>query len=153
MSVLARYRKKGGFRQLLLLIETSQPIKQEKLLEVVESEDPQWAELIRAKKLTAEIIFSWQDQHIATILEFMKPKMCAALLKAMDEERFKSLRSFIPFEKYKGIKEHMDSMEIPRPAEVVAAQNHLLETVRHLDAEKKLEIRYIAPQFDISESA
>lgn len=153
MSVLTRYRKKGGFRQLILLIETSQPVKQAKLLEVVENEDPQWAELIRNKKLTAEIVFSWENQHVATILEFMKPKMCATLLKGISEAKYMELRGLIPFEKFKQIKEHFDGMDEPRPVEMMAAENHLLETVRHLDAEKTLEIRYIAPQFDISEAA
>lgn len=153
MSILARYRKPGGFLQLLKLIETSQPAKQEKLLDVVEKEDPRWAELIREKKLTSEMILSWDHSTQATIFEYMVARHCATLFKRMEEGKLVEFRDIFKLEKYKELHDLVEHMNDPLESEYIAACNHLLETVRYLDEEKKIILRFINPILDLEEAA
>ena len=153
MSILARYRKPGGFKQLLQLIETSQPTKQEKLLEVVEKEDPQWAQMIREKKITPEMVLGWKNDHLVIIFEHMMTRHCACLFKMLGEEKLKEFRDLFRGDKYRDIKNIFDDSADPLDTEVVAANNHLLETVRFLDEEKKINLRYINPLLDLSEAS
>ncbi len=153
MSVLARYRKPGGFKQLLQLIETSQPLKQEKLLEVVEKEDPAWADLIRQKKITPDMVLSWKADDLVVIFENMMPRHCACLCKNLEEERFKEIAALFTPEKFRDVKGIVGDSSQPTESELVAAHNHLLETVRFLDEEKKINLRFINPMLDLSEAA
>ncbi len=153
MSVLARYRKPGGFKQLLQLIETSQPVKQEKLLEVVEKEDPRWARLLREKKITPDMVLSWNADHLATIFEHMMPRHCAAIFKKLGNDKFSEYSTLLKEDKYRDLKNIVDDSSYPSDGELVAAHNNLLETVRFLDEEKKIDLRYINPQLDLSEAS
>ena len=153
MSVLARYRKPGGFKQLLQLIETSQPLKQEKLLEVVEKEDPTWADRIRAKKITPEMVLSWNNDALVTIFENMNPRHCACIFKQLGRDKFKEFANFFETEKYRDLKNLIDEEGEASAGEILSANNHLLETVRYLDEEKKINLRHIDPLLDLSEAS
>ncbi len=153
MSILARYRKPGGFKQLLQLIETSQPVKQEKLLEVVEKEDPAWADLIRQKKITGPMILDWDSSHLVIIFEHMNPQHCACIFKHLGNDQLKGYINMFQAEKYRDLKNMVDDGRDPTESEIVAASNHMIETVRYLDEEKKINLRYINPILDISEAA
>lgn len=153
MSVLARYRKPGGFKQLLQLIETSQPAKQAKLLEVVEKEDPRWADLIREKKITPEMVLSWGTEHLVVIIENMSPRHSACILHSLEEEKYKECANLFRPEKYRDLKMLLDEMKEPTKSEIAAAGNNMLETVRLLDEEKKIDLRYINPVLDLSEAS
>ena len=52
MSMISRYKRPGGFVQLLSLIETSTAAKKEKFLEIVRSESESWANAIEQRVLT-----------------------------------------------------------------------------------------------------
>lgn len=153
MSILARYRKPGGFRQLLQLIETSQPIKQAKLLEVVEKEDPQWANLIRTKKIDASMVLKWDLEYQAMILENMVAQHAVVILKNSGDEKIKEFRTLLKLEKYRELDSLLTHMDPPKESALQAAQNHMLETVRYLDEEKKIILRFIDPSLDLSEAA
>lgn len=153
MSILARYRKPGGFKQLLQLIETSQPVKQAKLLEVVEKEDPSWADLIRQKKITPEMVLSWELDHLTTIFESMIPRHVAIILKNISDEKLMEFQQFFKLNKYNELKEILEHLDAPKEMEVRAAHNHMLEIVRFLDEERKISLRYINPDLDLSDAA
>ena len=153
MSILARYRKPGGFRQLLQLIETSQPVKQAKLLDVVEKEDPSWADLIRQKKLSPEMVLTWDLDHLTTIFESMVPRHAAVVIKNISDEKLIEFRQMFKLDKYNEIRDIVDSISSIQAAEIVAAHNHMLEVIRYLDEEKKIILRLIDPNLDLSEAA
>lgn len=153
MSVLTRYRRPGGFKQLLQLIETSQPVKQAKLLEVVESEDPVMAERIRQKKITTTMVMSWPVEHLVVILENMHPMHLLCIMQNLDEETFKLYAGAFSPDKYREVKSLLAEEQEITSAQMAAAQTHMLETVRFLDEEKKIDLRYIDPALDISEAA
>lgn len=59
MGMLDRYKKKGGFVQLLQLIETSPSKKQEQFLGLIAEESPAWEDTLRKKILTIDKVYSW----------------------------------------------------------------------------------------------
>ncbi len=153
MSILARYKKPGGFRQLIRLIETSQPVKQDKLIEVVANEDPRWADLIREKKITVEMVLSWNDEFLVTIFEAMNTQHCAVVLKNIDNSYHKKFINIFKPEKYREINELVLNGDDPTGPQIMGAHFHLLETVRFLDEERKIILSQIDPKLDISDAA
>ena len=65
--MLDRYKKAGGFAQLLKLIETSGAAKQAKFLDLVRQEDPRWWRTIEKKMLNMDRIFSWGEGPVGEI--------------------------------------------------------------------------------------
>lgn len=153
MSILARYKKPGGFKQLLQLIETSQPVKQEKLLGVIENESPDWANLIREKMISADLVLAWDPNHLVVIFEHMNSQHCVCIFKSLGTDKIKDYSTFFKEEKYRDLKNLIDDDREPSKSEIFAAHNNMLETVRYLDEEKKIDLRYINPRLDLSEAA
>lgn len=87
MSMLRRYQKSGGFLQLLKLIETCDPQKKAKFLNMIENEDIRWAKALKDKMLTIERIFTWDDSILAEIVTHLPEKILATLLLKFDDER------------------------------------------------------------------
>ena len=77
MSMLNRFRKPGGFQQLLQLLETCEPLKQKNLLHLVGTEDPGWAYLVKLKSLTFERVLSWPVEVLMEITPHLPDKMLA----------------------------------------------------------------------------
>jgi flagellar motor switch protein FliG len=153
MSILSRYKRPGGFRQLIQLIETSHPPKQEKLLQAIAQEDPYWADLLREKQITPEMVLSWSEDHLLVVFENMNPRHCAVILYGFEPERIQRFFSGLRGESYRQLKQELEDSESPSTAQLQMARSHMLEVVRHLDEEKKIDLRYIDPSLDLSEAA
>lgn len=96
MGMLDRYKKKGGFSQLLQLIETSPKVKQEQFLNLIASESPAWEEAIRQRVLTIDKIFSWSPEVLSEVLSRVQPLQLATVLHAMPPEEIDRLLSVFP---------------------------------------------------------
>ena len=83
MAMLDRYKKKGGFVQLLQLIETSPKAKQEQFLSLIASESPAWEEALRKKTITAEKILSWAPEVLAEVVTRLPPLTVSVILHGM----------------------------------------------------------------------
>lgn len=62
-----RYRKKGGFVQLLKVIETCNPKKRAQLIEIIAQETPEWAAALDQKILTFEKILAWPSEVLMEV--------------------------------------------------------------------------------------
>lgn len=145
MGMLDRYRKKGGFEQLLTLLETSSHKKREQLLGLIEKEDKSWAKLLKAKVLTFEHMMKWDMLMLAEITHHIPPKVLAVAIKSYGEEGFKKATATIPHMKVLEIKAHFDA---PHGAsEIESAQHRIVQTARELVRDGKISIK--DPCFDI----
>lgn len=153
MAILTRYRRSGGFRQLILLVETSPQDRKEKLLRAIETEDSHWAELLKEKMITPDIVFNWNDDHLAKIFAHLQPHHCAVLMAQFSIEKQKKLFRYFHPSLYSQVKGDIDSEFDYDEAHHRVALNHLLEVVRYLDEEKKIDLREIDPNLDLSEVA
>lgn len=85
MSMLNRYRKSGGFLQLVILIETCPQAKQEKFLEMIEKEDIRWANAIKQKMLSIEKVFGWGDTWVTEIVGRLTDLTVAMVVPGLSE--------------------------------------------------------------------
>ena len=81
MSTLSRFRKPGGFQQLLMLIETCDPDKQKSLMHLIGTEDPGWAHLVKIKALTFERIMTWPTEILMEITPHLQDHTIAMIFR------------------------------------------------------------------------
>lgn len=143
MSSLQRYKKSGGFFQLLSLIETFGPQKREKFLEMIEAESPAWSKALRDKLLTIERIFSWPDQIVIEVFKHLQPKTQAFALSGLKDEFKAKLEPFFsPSEK----RRHQDVLteSKPKPDEIASTMVKIVEAARQMLKDRELH----AEKFD-----
>lgn len=139
MSMLARYRKAGGFEQLRALLETSVAKKKEMLLKAIEGEDKEWASLLRASMLTLDKIEKWDPLLISEATSRMGDKALAILMVGKSEEYFNKFTHTFRDMKKRDIKAIMEPLK-PTGAEIEAAIIKLVEKVRELEKEGSLRL-------------
>ena len=93
MSMLSRYRKSGGFKQLLMLIETCGKQKQENFLKLIEAEDAKWAQAVKTKMLSMEKILSWDAEVLAEIFSRVQDLTMATAMHGLTEDDWKKISS------------------------------------------------------------
>ena len=134
MSMLARYRKTGGFEQLRLLLETSVAKKRDMLLKAIETEDKEWGALLRASMMTLEKFEKWDPLVIAEVTSRMGDKALAILFAGKGDDYFNRMTQAIKEMKKREIRTIMENLK-PTPAEIESATIKLVEKVRELERE------------------
>ena len=131
VGTLDRYQKSGGFVQLLQLIETCGPAKQEKFLSMVREEDPRWSEAIQKKMLTMARIMSFSDDVISEIAGNLQELTIAVAFhgfKSEERQRFYRTFSFAQRRKIDDLFE----VNHPSPADISASFIKIIVEVRKL---------------------
>ena len=150
MSMLNRYKKTGGFVQLVSLIETLGPAKQEKFLSMIQSEDANWMDAVKQKMLTVEKIFSWSDDVVSEIVRRLPTKSLASALKALKEDQVKKAYALMSNSEKRKIEDEMSSLS-DKPEEAQANVFKLIETTRKMIIETDLRVDNFAPDMVIEE--
>lgn len=148
MSMLSRYKKKGGFTQLLNLIETSGGEKREKFLKLIEEEDPRWAEAIKQKMITIKKIFSWDDNTVAEIVSRLNDLTVAVAMHGLDSEAKEKAKKMMGHSRLRKIEDLM-AEKAPNPAEISTVFVQILTEVRNLIAQGYLYLEKIDPSLVI----
>jgi hypothetical protein len=145
MSSLQRYRKSGGFIQLLSLLESFGAQKKEKFLEMIDGESPVWARALRQKLLSVDRIMAWPDQIKIEVFRQLPVKTMAFALNAIKpEQRDQMLTFFSHAEKRKIDDLLLES--VPKPEELSATLLKLVEQARKMLKDRDLH----ADKFDES---
>src|ERR1700727_1794918 len=84
--MLARFRKPGGVQQLVVLLESCLTKKREALITTIESEDKEFAMMVKAKVLTAERIFKWDPLVVSEATTKLSERTLAFVLKGLPPE-------------------------------------------------------------------
>lgn len=117
MGMLDRYKKKGGFLQLLTLIETSGKQKQDQFLALILQENAVWEAELRKKSLTLDKILSWEAAALSEILSRIQPLTLATALHGMSKERVDLILGCLGITDRRKIQVVIDESK-PTPAEV-----------------------------------
>ena len=88
MAMVDRYKKSGGFVQLLQVIETCGPKKQEQFMNIIKEETPVWHEAINQKMLSFDKILSWRPEALLEIVAQVNPLAFVTALKSLTPEKF-----------------------------------------------------------------
>lgn len=81
MGMLDRYKKKGGFNQLLNLLETSSKTKQDQFLSLIQQENPNWEEALKKRILSIDKVMSWDKEALSEILTRVQPLTLTVALR------------------------------------------------------------------------
>lgn len=148
--MLDRYRKPGGFVQLLALIETCHQTKQEKLLEIIAQEDVRWSDTVRAKMLSIDRIYSWNNETLAEIFGTLQDLTVAVALSAAAPEFKTRVTGFFTNGRIRKIEDLLTSKG-PTPAEVAATHMKIVETVRKMGSDGFLRFEKIDPMLVVGD--
>lgn len=150
MGHLDRYKKSGGFLQLLELIESFQAAKQEKFLGLVQDENPIWAKALREKMLTVERISAWPAATLAEIFPHMNISLLAMAMHGFKPEQKEHFLSGLPASEKRKIQSEFEIVK-PQPQDIVTTHYKLVELVRRLVKEGHLRLESIDPSAVINE--
>lgn len=151
MGMLDRYKKKGGFIQLLNLIETSGGKKQEQFLGLISQESPAWEQELKKKILTVERIFTWPQDVMSEVLSRLQPlTLCVSLHGRATEQVEKILQPLPPISKRK-ITDQMAELN-PNPAEKATCEMKLISEVRAIVASGYIKLEKFDADLFIDEN-
>lgn len=145
MNSLQRYKKPGGFNQLLTLIEGFGAQKRQKFLEMIEVESLAWANALREKIITVEKINRWPDEVILEVMKMLPEKLMVFSLQALAESRREPLMALFPQSEKRRITLVL-SEGTPTTEEMSAAMNKFIETARRMINDRILQV----DKFDMS---
>lgn len=151
MGMLDRYKKKGGFIQLIVLIETSTKQKQDQFLNLIAQENPRWEEAIRKKTLSIEKILAWDPIYLTEIFSRIQPLTMAVVLRSFSAEYVdKVLNCFTQSEKRKI--QNIISETNPSQSEITTCVMKIITEVRELMRLGVLKLEKIDPEMMIPEN-
>lgn len=130
MAMVDRYRKSGGFVQLLQVLETCGPKKREQFMGIISQESPHWAEAINQKSLNYEKILSWPPEHLLEVVTVNMLTFATALKGLSPDQLSKFLGKFAHQDKGKIEKAMVDLS--PSAAEIAASQMKVITDTRGL---------------------
>ena len=87
MGMVDRYKKAGGFVQLLQVIETCNSKKREQFMNIIIEESPVWAEALNQRCLTFDKIISWKPEVLLDIIASVNMLSFTAALKILNPEQ------------------------------------------------------------------
>ncbi len=150
MGLLDRYRKPGGFLQLLQLIETCGLQKRDKFLQMIEQEDPRWSIAIKDKMLTVEQIFSWDKKVVSDIVSSLQELTLAVAIHGFGDEIWHNISGELSRNALDRI-EDLKELKNPLPAEISAAYIQIIEEVRKMVADGYIRLDLVDPKLQIPE--
>lgn len=150
MSMLDRYKKAGGFVQLLNLIETCGPAKKEKFLEMIKSEDPLWCDEIQKKMLDIHKVMNWPQEALAEIVPLIPEPVWGGLMHGLQPAEIEKLRSVMNHSLRRKVDDHFGTSK-PTPPELSSLMVRVLTDVRNLITQNKLHVKKFAPELFIED--
>ena len=148
--MLDRYKKTGGFNQLLTLLETCGAQKQQKFLEIIRQEDPRWADALVAKLIDLQRVLTWTDSAIAEVTGAMLDINVAAIITSLPEDQAARLIGTLSHLKRRKVVDLVESQK-PSAAEVATSLNKLYETIRKLTQDGILRLDKVDPMMFVDE--
>ncbi len=151
MGMLDRYKKKGGFAQLLQLLETSPVAKREQFLGLIAGESPAWEEALRRRILTINRVYSWDPQYLVEIFSRVPPLTLASSLHGNPPEQIESVLSCLPPISKRKIESMMEEIQ-PTAAEKSTSIAKILSEVRGFISQGIIRLEKVDPEFLIPEN-
>lgn len=147
-SLLVRYKRAGGFLQLVKLIEGFGKEKREKFLTILEQEDANWAGAVESKILSVDRIMGWNDIALQEIISRMHDKNMAAVLHGLPQEVRERVYGIVSEREKKRIQNAFEEIN-PGQGEISSSMVMLLEETRELIEKKYLKLEDVDPELAI----
>jgi flagellar motor switch protein FliG len=142
-SFVLRSSKDGGFRQLLLRVETLPALERDRLLADLEKQDPSGLALIKTKSLSLERVLAWDIEFLGRVFGELHPFTIACLITAKPEMSAHIFQALSPHMKAR-VSETLASRK-PSEAEIEGAHIRLFTCIREMEREGELQLDRIDP--------
>lgn len=150
MGMLDRYKKKGGFAQLLQLLETSPSAKREQFLNLISGENSVWEDALRKRILTINKVYSWDGQYLVEVFSRVQPLTLANALHGNPADQTEKLLSCLPPISRRKITDLMAESN-PSAAEKNTCVAKILSEVRGFISQGILKLEKIDPDLLVPE--
>lgn len=151
MSMIDRYKKKGGFVQLLNLLETTGGEKRDKFLKMIADENAAWEVELKKKMLSLDRICGWNPTFLMEILPRIPIQSLAAIISAVPPEKATALQNGLGFAEKRKIEEALKEKK-PAPGEVNSAVMKLMSEIRAMVASGALKFEKFDPDMVVAEN-
>jgi hypothetical protein len=151
MAMIDRYKKKGGFVQLLNVLETSGKDKQDKFLAVIAQESPNWEVELRKRILTLDKVLGWNPTYLAEIFPRIQPMFLAMIAGNLPPEKNELFMKVLTHREKKGVEDVLKEKK-PTPAETSAGIMKLFAEIRKMEQEGTLKFDKFAPDMTIPDN-
>lgn len=148
MGMVDRYKKAGGFVQLVQVIETCNPKKREQFMSIITEENPEWADALNQKCLSFEKIISWKAEVILDIIASVNVLSFSAALKSLSAEQLESFLAKVSHQDRKRFEISLQESN-PNPNEVAASVMKVISETRNLLVQGSLKADKIDAQLVI----
>lgn len=129
MGMLDRYRKSGGFLQLVVLLETSPAAKQEKFLSLIREESPAWETELKKRLLSFERVLDWNPEHLGDIWPRLPDKVVATAVWTLPDNLKEKFFASISVALKRRLEEAF-TMNPPTDGEVLGCRLKILQEIR-----------------------
>lgn len=141
MGVYTRYKRPGGFRALVELLESVSAAKREKMVELGITEDPVFTNKALAYILRFEDLLSLDDVDTAEVVARAPGRILGYALQGLTEE---DQRRFLKNAKPKKYSEIRDALDMPiGPTEHSGARLRVVQAAREAERNGRLHIKKI----------
>ncbi len=148
MGMVDRYKKAGGFVQLIQVIETCNSKKREQFMKIISEENPEWADALNQKCLTFDKILSWKAEAILEIIASVNMLSFTAALKSLDPEKLELFLQKVSNQDRKKFELALAEAK-PSPNEISASVTKVIGETRLLFVQGSLKADKIDPQLAI----
>ena len=141
MSMLARYKKAGGILELVKLIEDSGEPKRSQLLNMIRSEDPQFASMVEGKLFAYDQLRVLPENTLAEVIAATPAKFVALAVFGEAPEFITLVEKCLgkAFNEYKAEKESLAG-SAPNAGQIETARRKLVATARKLEGEGRIKL-------------
>ncbi len=151
MSTIDRYKKRGGFLQLLILLETTGGEKREKFMKLIGDENPNWQAEIKKKMLSLDRICSWPGTYLMEIVPKLSVIQLASLASSLPPEKAPHFVGALGFKEKKGVEDLLKERAMT-PVEVNSSIMKIMAVVREMTASGALKFEKFDPELVIPEN-
>lgn len=148
MGMVDRYKKAGGFVQLVQVIETCNAKKREQFMNIIAEESPEWAEALTQKSISFDKIISWSPEVILEVMASVNQLAFSVALKSLSPEQLETFVQKLSPQDRRKIETTLQEMN-PTPNEIGASVMKIISETRTLMVQGGLKVDRIDPQLVI----
>lgn len=145
MAMVDRYRKSGGFNELLKVLETCNAKKREQIMGIIQSETPEWALAIEQKTINFHKILSWEPNVLLDIVSSIPSLQMAIALKSLQASEYQVFIQKLSHQEQRKLELVYDEIK-PNPADIASGVFKVIGEVRDLIAKNVVKVE----KFDLS---
>lgn len=149
--MLDRYRKPGGFKMLVQVVETSGSAKQEKILELLRIEDAAWADALKNRILSVARIYTWNDETITDLIAALPDLTLATAMQGAPDDFRARVDGLMNSGRRRKINDLMKERS-PNSSEISTNHVKILNVVRQLLADGQLRFEKFDPSLQIEDN-